>query len=160
MQAQPVMQLSHHDLYFAAQAGILRQISALARQRPEPHGAPSADPWGVHIESCIAEMNVSLCLNQSWRPFVSKPGELLADVGTSIQVRHTKHENGCLIVYDNENNDQFFVLVTGISLQQKVVGWIKGFDAKQQSFWKSTARFPAFFVPQHALSDISTLRDV
>ena len=104
-------------------------------------------------------MYVALTLNQSWRPFVSKPGELIADVGLTIQVRHTRHNHGCLIVYENEKDDQSFVLVTGISLNQKIVGWIQGRDAKNQSFWKQSARFPAYFVPQEALLDIAMLRD-
>ena len=153
------MQLTHYDLYAAAQAGILRRISAIARQRQEQHGTPTTDLWGVDIEACIAELLVSLTVNSSWRPFLSVPGEIQADVGNSIQVRHTKLDNGCLIVYDHDRDDQKFVLVTGTGLNQKIAGWILGIDAKKPLHWKASARCPAYFVRQDFLHDIALLAD-
>lgn len=153
------MQLTHHDLYFAAQAGILRRISAIARNRQELHGTPTTDLWGVDIEACIAELLVSLTINSRWRPFLTTPAELPADVGNSIQVRHTKLDHGCLIVHNHDKDDQKFVLVTGTGLDQKISGWILGIDAKKPMHWKPTARCPAYFVKQEYLNDIALLTD-
>jgi hypothetical protein len=154
------MKLTHYDLYSAAHAGVLRRISAIVRQRQEQHGTPTTDLWGVDIEACIAEMLVSLTVNASWRPFLAVPGEIQADVGSSIQVRHTKHDHGCLIVYDHDRDDQQFVLVTGLGLEQKIVGWIHGVDAKKPEHWKASARCPAFFVSQEFLRPIEELANV
>jgi hypothetical protein len=151
------MQLTTQDLFIAAQAGILRHISAIARDRPERYGVPPGDRWGVNIEACISEYLVAQVTNRSWRPFVAVPGDLPADVGLDIQVRHTHHLHGSLIFYEKDSKDQIYVLVVGSHIKQKIAGWIIGRDGMRQEFWKHDAREPGYFVPQSALRPISEL---
>jgi len=151
------MQLTHQDLYVPAQAGILRQISALARKRHEPHGSPTIELWGVAIESCIAEYLVAQSLDLSWRPFVANPGELLADVGNSLQVRQTNHLNGSLIIYTKDPVNHDYVLVVGSMLEQRIVGWIEGKNGKQDKYWRTDVRKASYWVPQSDLHLISKL---
>ena len=151
------MQLTHQDLYIPAQAGILRQISAIAKNRQEPHGSPTTDFWGIHIEACIAEYLVSQVLDLSWKPFVSNPGELIADVGHCIQVRHTPTLNGHLIIYPKDPADQDYVLVVGRMINQRIAGWLPACEGKLEKYWNTNCRTHCFWIPQSALRPITEL---
>ena len=143
--------LTTEDLFTAANAGILRRLSAIKNNRKESYGIPPEDLWGNDIESCIAEMLVSRAFNVSWTPYAVDPSTIKADVGDNIQVRSTPRDNGCLILHKKDNDDQFFVLVTGSSLNMKIKGWIKCADGKKQKFWRDNVPNPAYFVPQSEL---------
>lgn len=151
------MQLTHQDLYIPAQAGILRRISAIAKKRPEPNGSPTSDLWGIDIESCIAEYLVSQVLDLSWKPFISNPGELIADVGKRIQVRHTATPNGHLLMHKKDPSDQNYVLVTGSMINQKIAGWIPATEGKLEKYWNTNCRTHCFWIPQSALQPITEL---
>ena len=152
-----MIQLTHQDLLMAAQAGIYRRISALKRQRQELYGTPTGDLWGVDIEACIAEMLVSLTLDKSWRPFAQSTKDIQADVGLNIQVRHTCRKDGCLILHKYDKDDQIYVLVTGVALDQQIKGWISGADAKHEKFWNTKVPRPAYFVSQSVLKPMEFL---
>lgn len=152
------VQLTRADLYLAGHAGVMRRLSAMSKQRPEPFGTPSSDLWGVDIESCAAELLVSRSLNQSWTPYALNPVEIISDVGTLVQVRHTPRANGCLILHDKDSDDHAFVLVVGLGTSQRIVGWLWGRDGKQLCHWRTSTGRPAYFVPQEALSPITGLQ--
>ena len=151
------IRLSWFEAYQAAQVGAMRRIEALKRSRPEPHGAPTSDLWGIDVESAAAELAVAKALNTFWHSLASRPEVLPGDVG-SLQVRSTPLPNGCLIVHHKDESDAPFVLVTGRVPLFDVVGWILGDDAKIDRFWKDpgTGR-PAFFVPQKELRPMGDL---
>ena len=152
------MQLTKADLYLAGHAGVMRRLSAMSKQRPEPFGTPLADLWGVDMESCAAELLVSRALNQSWTPYAASPAEILSDVGRAVQVRHTPRGNGCLILHNKDQDDHAFVLVVGSGTGQRIVGWLWGRDGKHPSYWRTSTGRPAYFVPQEALSLITGLQ--
>lgn len=146
--------LTTSDLYFAAQAGIMRRISAIKKQRNEPFGTPSTDLWDVDIESCIAEYLVAKAFNMAWIPYRENPIEIQADVGANIQIRSTKLQYGNLILHEEDKDDHFFVLVIGTGLDKRIVGWITGEDGKQQMYWQTKTGRPCYFVPQSRLHSI------
>jgi hypothetical protein len=86
------------------------------------------------------------------------PGTLRAgDVG-NLQVRATEHERGCLILYDRDDANAVFVLVTGRFPEYIVRGWCYAHEGQQPRYVKHDARFPTYFVPQSALRPIEQLQ--
>jgi len=152
-----IYQLTKADLYLAGHAGVMRRISAISKSRPEPYGRPQSDLWGLDIESCAAELLVSRALNQSWTPYAASPGEIVSDVGRSVQVRQTPRPDGCLILHDRDSDDHAFVLVVGTSINQRIAGWIRCSDGKQPRFWREDTGRPAYFVPQLHLKPLPEL---
>lgn len=75
-----------------------------------------------------------------------------ADVGTAVQVRHTKLDHGCLIIRDNDDDNHYFILVTGTGPTFNIVGWLKGSDGKKREYCRApNEREPAYFVVQERL---------
>jgi hypothetical protein len=74
------------------------------------------------------------------------------------EVRHTHLEHGRLIIRPRDPDDRVYVLVVGTMPDLRIVGWIRGAEAKQQSWWMAPNERPgAYFVPQDALHDIADL---
>lgn len=153
-----MMQLTTSDLYFAAQAGIMRRISAIRANRPEPYGALAEDLWGNDIESCAAEMLVARAFGVNWIPYANNPQSITADVGDNIQVRSTRRDNGCLLLHKEDKDDHIYVLVTGSGIQKRIRGCILGSDGKRSEYWRESTGRPCYFVPQSKLSDIADMR--
>ena len=145
------IKLTTADLYLAAQAGIMRRISAIKNKRQERYGTPAEDLWGNDIESCIAEMLVARAFNVNWTPYADDPRTIKADVGENIQVRSTRRNDGCLLLHPHDKDDQLFVLVTGSGVNKTIKGCIKGADAKKPKYWRESTGRPCYFVPQSAL---------
>jgi hypothetical protein len=77
-----------------------------------------------------------------------------ADIGDDIDVKHTNHDDGKLIVHPDSHDDWYYVLVTGTVPTFTVRGWLFGREAKQQQFWAELQpNRPAFCVPQDMLRD-------
>lgn len=73
------------------------------------------------------------------------------DVG-SVEVRATERMDGSLIVRDNDADDRWYVLVVGEPPNMKVVGAIKGSEAKQSKWLRNPhGHRKAWFVPQNEL---------
>lgn len=154
MTARPdpfIITLKRHELFMGAQAGMLRRLSALRRQRQERRGTPKLDLWGTDIEAALAELAVARLYNLYWERLADTPSELEGDVGR-LQVRSTWRENGRLIIHREDKDDAAFVLVTGRAPTYTIRGWILGAKAKQEHWWNEGDGRPAFFVPQGALS--------
>lgn len=69
-----------------------------------------------------------------------------ADCGSNIQIRHATLVRGKLIVRASDNDDHYYVLVTGKAPKLKIVGWIEGGNAKYPSILGKyrTAERPLF----------------
>lgn len=156
MDKQIAIPLSSIEMFNAASVGITRRLSAVKRNRPSKTINPTLDLWGLDIEAAAAELVVAKWLGRYWHSIVDEPGTLEGDVG-KYQVRHTKHTNGCLIVYSKDSSDAVFVLVVGAYPDYKVAGWIMGKDAKNKKYWQDNRSTPAYFVPQDALLDPTDL---
>lgn len=148
---QDETRLTTADLYLAAQAGILRRISAIKSNRHQRHGNRETALWDQDIEGCIAEMLVAKAFNINWTPYADDPKSLKSDVGEDIQVRSTKRSDGCLLVHPDDPDEQMFVLVTGTGLDKTIKGYIKGSYAKKPKYWRTSTGRPCYFVPQSDL---------
>ena len=138
----------------------MRRLSAISHSKEVPYGDPTGDLWGIDIESCAAEMLVGKYLNQFWHQSIHVDGHRNpADVGASVEVRHTARTDGRLIVHSRDKDSSKFVLVVGSYPSFRIVGWITGAEAKREAFWWEGARHPAYFVPQEALFSPALLRE-
>ncbi len=85
-------------------------------------------------------------------------GNLRADDVGEIQVRTTSRPENRLIIHEADQDEKYFVLVTGRAPQFRIVGWIMARDAKREEWWQDPAGGrAAYFVPQSALRPISEL---
>jgi hypothetical protein len=141
---------------FAAQAGVMRQISALERSRNEAHYGAPEHPWDVNIEGCGAECAFAKYSGMYWQSVVKRPSDLRGDVG-HVQVRSTPLSNGCMIVHEDDKDGSPFVLVVGKFPKYEVIGWMHGHEAKNKEFWRTDTGRPAFFVPQDRLWAMDSL---
>ena len=57
-----------------------------------------------------------------------------ADIGSRIEVKHTKWESGHLIIKPSDRNEDIAVLVTGKSPTYFVIGWIPVAMAKKDKY--------------------------
>ena len=156
-----LVKLTPHEQFLAHTVGHQRQLSALLHKRPEPYGAPDADPWENHAHAAGAEIAVARHLDRFWTPLAERPSELPGDIGNGIQVRYTKHERGRLILHERDRDEHWFVLVRGTFPEFSIVGGIQGRGGKRREWWTDpgTGR-PAFFVPDDALVTVRPQRVV
>jgi hypothetical protein len=147
--------LTWRELRHAALAGIDRRLHDLYKKCKDRNGAPSRDlGWQLDIEGCIGEIVLAKGFGLYWPG--AAPQSPLGDVGP-YQVRYTQHLDGCLIVYRDNSDDAAYILVVGHGQHYRIVGWIRGGDAKQERWWNPKAHGPGYFVPQSALHPLSEL---
>lgn len=154
-----IVTLKWSEVLIAAQAGVQRRVLHLRRQTGAPYGHPG-EPWDVDIEGCAAELAVAQVLGTYWTGMEANGSDRRAQVGDAgtVQVRSTRHPGGCLILHNEDADDDVFVLVVGRIPQLDVKGWIHGRNGKRADYWRSqSVRHPAFFVPQQALAPIGRL---
>lgn len=152
-----VVELTWPEQLFAAQAGVMRRISAINRFRSEPYGSIRLEAWGNDIESAGAEYAVAKLLRLHWVPVLQNPQEAFGDV-SGVEVRSTRKDAGRLIVHPQDRDEAAFVLVRGKFPLYQVCGWIRGKDAKTKEHWFVGDGRPAYFVPDRRLLPISELK--
>lgn len=83
----------------------------------------------------------------------------IADCGHNIDVRTTQRPDGRLIIRPTDPDDRINVLVVIDQLSARLVGWLKGSEAKQaQFFWAANGKTPAYFVRQEKLHPMEKLQ--
>lgn len=146
--------LTEYELRMAAQVGIERHIDSLVhgRRQAAADRAPVGN-WQQDIEGACGELAVAKALGRYWNGSVNtfKQG---GDVG-KVQVRTRSEHHYELIVRPQDRDDDYFVLVTGVAPDYRVVGYMRGADAKQDGFSKNHGGHgAAFFVPHAALTTL------
>lgn len=150
-----VVVLTISEIQIAATIGATRQIESMRQGLKDSHGYNGNETWDVHIEGAAAELAFCKFRGRYWNAPVNNFKE--ADVGQNVQVRATKYNNGSLIVRKGDNDDHYYILLTGRVPNFRVVGWITGAEAKNPDWLetKGNSREPAYFVPQSALNGFS-----
>ena len=134
-----------------ARTGCARRIESMDSKRKQPLGYDTSDAWRNDIEGACAEFAYCKARGIHWSRSVNTFKD--ADCGHLTQVRWTHHINGSLIVRDGDPDDHCYVLVVGACPSYRIIGWIKGEDAKKNDYIKSPGELePAYFVPQNKLS--------
>ena len=142
--------LTDFEMRMAAHVGIERSIQSIAMGLKDAHGFDGDGRWDINIEGAAAEQALAKYLGRYWGGDIGtfkKP-----DIGKNIQVRSTVLRNGSLIIRENDNENDYYVLVTGKMPDFEIVGYILGKDAKQNEYWKQPNERPgAWFVAQDRL---------
>lgn len=154
--------LSHSELIHAAMLGMRRQIESLRLHRTPANGydRSRSQEWGDHIEGACGECAAAKALNLYWNPTINTfhfaPD--LNGVARQIEVRTRSKSHYDLIIRKDDDLSSVFILVTGVSPDFHVVGWIIGHDGAIDSNVKEYGGRPkAWFVPQEQLRPIEEL---
>jgi hypothetical protein len=150
--------LTWTEAAMASDIGRLRRLTSIKNGVVDKAAAYSPG-WSEDLEGACAEFALAKHLNIHWdgsiNTFKSRP-----DVG-SLEVRVTSYPNGRLIVRPRDADDATYVLLIGICPTYRLMGCIRGFDAKRNEWLTAPdnkGRPEAYFVPQNALSPIRSLR--
>lgn len=147
------VKLTNSELVMAALIGCRRHIASLKLK--QAHGA--TDTWTINIEGACGELAAAKALNLFWDGGVNTFSA--PDLQPNIQVRTSSNHDWGLIVRRNDKDDEIFVLVTGVSPEFVVRGWIVGKSAKNNKWFRTYNNRPeAYFVPQSALNPVGTLK--
>ena len=148
--------LSFHEVYMAATIGVARMLASM--KRGETNKVQNKDfGWHTDIESACAELAVAKHLGVFWDGSINT--FKAPDIGRNIQVRHTQHKNGCLILRGADSPSEVYILVTGYHPKYEIRGYIKGEDGMRPEFLRDpNGKFPAWFVPQYNLISATNLR--
>lgn len=136
--------LTYEEIVIASFVGVRRRALALCKGlRPVNNAADDAD---MQIDGAMAEMAVAKLLDKYF------PNDFKTDISHDIEVRTTRHPNGCLIVRQNDSDAKRYVLVICETPKFHIIGWVWGSDAKRPEYWRAPNGRPgAYFVPQSAL---------
>ena len=146
-----------HEYAMASEIGRLRQLAAIRRSSTDNHGFDGLG-WSEHIEGACGELVVCKYLRLYWNGGIDTFKGPDADIRIQVRTR-SKHEFE-LIVRNDDNDDDIFVLVTGRCPNYIIRGFMLGRDAKQRQYLQAYGgRPPAFFVPQVDLHEPWILYD-
>lgn len=155
MNEQPIVTLTHTELFFAAQVGVCWTMQAIKRGHGSTYGIGKDEQWERAIQGAIGEMVVAKHFGIYWTGNVGIVGA--PDVG-EIEVRTTQHQPGHLIIHKRDDDKKTFVLVTGKPPSFRLAGWQFATVAKQEKYWKELQPGrPAFCVPENKLCPIATI---
>lgn len=111
----------------AGEARYARRRAAGSQQR---YGRDAkAHTVELEVEAIGAEIAVARQIGREWVD-TDRP-DYDGDVGPGVQVRHTRHLNGRLILHEGDHDDHDFFLVIGTYPSLAVVGWISGAEGKR-----------------------------
>ena len=147
------IKLSSNEMMQAATVGIMRQLSALQKNRIPAHGAGSERDWQYHVEGAMGEFAVAKFYGCFWNGSVGRVDT--PDVG-ALEVRTRSDSNYDLILHESDNDEAYFVLVTGKNGVYKLHGVIQGRRGKRPEFLRDAANNnrQAYFVPKSRLDPI------
>lgn len=129
--------LAWDDVRYAAHVGVRRRVESLEKRFEPRNGSPLYSPthWSQDIDAACAELAVAAYLDHAW---TGERSQALFDVAPNIQVRHTWHDDGCLIVRPRDRDGRY-VLVTGHDGDFDLHGWMSLVACKQDR-WKVEPR--------------------
>lgn len=141
------VRLTWSEVRLAAEVGISRQIRRLYNGSAQTFGAKPDEAWERHITGALGELATAKYLGRYWGGVTDQTGP--GDLGDGLEVRHTRRNDGRLIVHDTDPDTAAIYLATGCEPVFNIRGWILAGDAKRPHYWTDpgTGR-PAYFVPQ------------
>lgn len=156
--------LSEEECMQAAVLGAARRIKSKTAGLRDNHGLTGGKGWDLDIEGAMAEMAMAKAMGVYFDPTVGtfKAPDVVSRSGAGVQVRSTTRKDGRLIVRDPDPDDELYVLVISALPRFRIVGWMRGGDAKQDRYKTAPdrgprKRKPAYFVPQKDLQPFSKL---
>ena len=147
--------LTDYEMAMAANAACLRNIAAKKRNYQTVFN--DAD-WQAHVEGACGEVAVAKAFGKYWGGSVNtwKKGGDIDSTGWEVRTRSKHHYD--LIIRDDDPDDRTYILVTGISPDFTIRGWITAKEAKQEQYAKDYGGHGmAYFFPQNKLRDMEEL---
>lgn len=150
--------LTDFELAMAANAASLRNIAAIKRGYKSK--MMQDKQWQAHIEGACGEVAVAKAMGKYWGGSVNtfKSGGDIDSTGWEVRTR-SSHDYD-LIIREDDPDGRVFILVTGISPDYCVWGWIKSEDAKRNEWVENYGGHgKAYFVPKSALKSMGELHE-
>jgi hypothetical protein len=149
------VQLTWADVAYAAHVGVRRRIESLRDGYAPQGGAPQYSPmlWGQDIDAAAAELAVACYLDRAWTGEIPRAE---FDVAPDIQVRHTWHPAGHLIVRERDRLGRY-VLVVGHDGNFDLLGWLDSTDCRRAEWAKKNGN-KYWMVPADRLQPMEALR--
>lgn len=144
--------LTEWEFYAAAQVGLARYLESIKQGLSDKHGFTDRHKTiDMDVYSALSEMVLCKYINRYWPARVNNYKE--ADIGKTLQVRHSLKADACLIIRKNDVANHRYALVTGEFPRFMVRGHILGSVGMQEAFLKDYNNRPdAYFVPQSQLT--------
>ncbi|HEX8835380.1 MAG TPA: hypothetical protein VF748_00460 [Candidatus Acidoferrum sp.] len=111
----------------------------------------------LHYIGCLGEMAFAKGMDKYWSG-AGRGAEDDDDVG-GLQVRVTRHLNGRLPIYLEDDDNKPFFLLIGEKGEYRVAGWAFAYEAKHDKYWKKLRpdKPAAWYYPQHLLRPLTDL---
>jgi hypothetical protein len=141
-----------------------RRSSARSKNRKQAYFIEGTkwDSLDTEVQSMMAEYAVARYFGLAdWEPIMHRPDREDGDVvigKVPIEVKSTDRPKGCLPLKDDETRNRPYVLTIVSGNEVKIAGWEMAQNCKKKEWWRADVRYPAYFVPQHALRSISLLK--
>jgi hypothetical protein len=147
----PVVVLDRCDIRAACWTGGLRYSESRAYGSSKiPMFQDNRSREHNDIDATGAEIAAAKYLNHYWIPGVNT--SQWPDVSPNIEVRHTAHRDGkLLLTAQGSKPERPYVLVRGSMPRYEIVGWLYGHEAMRDE-WRTTLNGnPVYMVPAEAL---------
>jgi len=147
-----IVTLTPFEIYLAAQVGLRRAISKMKSLQNNYINNKNYG-WHTDIEGACAELALAKAKNWYWDGSV---GTYRAPDVHDVQVRHTEHDDGKLILRPGKTNpDEKYYLITGKAPNYTVRGWVYGRDGMDERYkFSGFNKMPdCWMVPQEFLND-------
>jgi hypothetical protein len=132
--------LNRYQIRRGCEVGVMRRAMHFVaehekKKRPDRNDQRQGKetcPWNA-VVAAVAEYAVSIVIEGHWvGDYWSKTKTV--DILPDIEVRWTCHEDGCLLVYDDDDPNSRYVLVRGKIPCFEIIGWIHGYDAMKEEY--------------------------
>lgn len=152
------MQVSLSTWEYKAAVDLANARMAISNDRNLNHSSTYARTYAERVREEVVgacgEMALCKAMNWFFSPTVNTFHNT-ADVYDRWEVRATERSDGSLIVRDNDNEERWYVLVTGDPPVMTIRGYILGADARRDEWLRNPhGHRPAWFVPQSALKKL------
>lgn len=150
----------------ALEKGRIRAEVNIGRRTAQKRGcnADLKTRYEMDEMSAVSEYLVAALTGRKWLSGgIVRDNPEDGDVEGPLQIRWTKYDNGHLLIYPDEPNNQPWILVTGRDpYSLNIRGWIFGQDAKKKEFFRRDLaekrnREAAYWIPQEELHDMKSL---
>ncbi len=169
---KPLVDLKWYEVEMAAQVGIKRMCSSMALDLKDAHGLDftksKLSPVDMAVNSACGELAVAKYLGLFWDGSIDKHGHLKnePDIGPyQVRTRVFRYSHSIkepeLIFRDTDSPEQIFILAFGYLFAFRIMGWIKGIEAKGLGCRedRGNRNAPAWFVGWRQLKEIEELKE-
>ena len=137
-----VITLRPHEVEVATIVGTARSSHARAKGYRDRSHVATDERLKTDINAAGAELAASKFIGRRWTMSI---GEVFAesDLEPNVEVRFTRHQGGGLIVRQQDKADRVYVLLIGSIPTYRVVGWIRGEEARRNEYrWQEVWKVP------------------